>query len=324
MISDGIETCEGDPCAVAKDLVQQGINLRVNVVGFDVDEKTRAQLQCIADKGNGQYFDAENAHDFQEAVAQAQEIAVTPEPEPEPAPEPVPEPKSPLLYFEDQFDGIELDMAWSLSNPNPDTYLVENGALLMVVRDGVPANYESGENILRLEKPIPKGDWTMTARFLLTPKTMGEIVSIGISKEDENSMLTSFVLRNNNYASTLVYVRADKLANGEPTSFERHVLTVDNRDIELRSKAFTNQVNAVLLRLEKSGRNYISSLKFEPVNPESDGAVSDDWMTVQQLTSLRLPGDAFTIFFGNSSNDYTPAGGEGLLELDWVKIETPQ
>jgi Ca-activated chloride channel family protein len=320
LISDGIETCEGDPCAVAAQLVQRGINVRVHVVGFDVDDETRAQLQCIAENGNGEYFDAKNASDFKQAVQQASQTAKEPEPEPEPKPVA----KGPAIYFEDNFDGEDLGPDWEILNPDPDAYLVENGILTMVSADKTPATYAEAENVLRINKPIPSGDWTMTARFVFRPQTMGETFSIGVAKDNENSLLASLHMRSYNYALTETFVRGDKIARGEATGFERSLLNIESRDIEVRASQFSDKVKAVQLRLEKSGRNYVAALRFEATNPGAEGAVSEEWYTVQELTSLRAPGDAFTIVFGSNSNDYTPNSGEGLVQVDWVKVETPQ
>lgn len=317
LISDGIETCEGDPCAVAGALVQRGINVRVHVVGFDVDAEARAQLQCIAERGNGKYFDARNASGFQEAVQQAQEIAVAQAPEPEPAD------ARPTIYFEDQFDGRDLSDDWEIVNPNPDAYLVENGVLTILAQDGTKATYRDAGNILRLSKPIPQGDWTMTARFLFAPHTMGENIRIGIAKEEENSLLTSLQLSQNihQHYGTKFEVRSDKLTRGAATGFAREVHSIADPDLELRSAQFTDKVKGVLLRLEKSGRQYVSAVRFESRDPGAEDAVSEDWLTVQELTSLRSPGDAFTIMFGSDSGDDTPGGGEGLVEVDWVRVD---
>ncbi|WP_455130934.1 VWA domain-containing protein [Propionibacterium acidifaciens] len=50
LVSDGESTC-GDPCPTAESLAFSGVDLTIDVVGLSVDETTRQQLQCVADKG---------------------------------------------------------------------------------------------------------------------------------------------------------------------------------------------------------------------------------------------------------------------------------
>jgi hypothetical protein len=73
LISDGEETCSGDPCAVARALADGGVDVVVNTVGFAADEPTRLQLQCIAQVTGGRYFDAQDADAL---AASLQEAAV--------------------------------------------------------------------------------------------------------------------------------------------------------------------------------------------------------------------------------------------------------
>lgn len=61
LVSDGEETCEGDPCAVAKELDASGYNLVIHAVGFDVDPQARAQLECVAHATGGEYREARDA-----------------------------------------------------------------------------------------------------------------------------------------------------------------------------------------------------------------------------------------------------------------------
>lgn len=58
LVSDGESTCSPDPCDTAKDLAAEGIDLRVDVIGFKVGKKARSQLNCISTATNGKYFDA--------------------------------------------------------------------------------------------------------------------------------------------------------------------------------------------------------------------------------------------------------------------------
>ena len=61
LTSDGEETCGGDPVAEAKALHEAGVRATVNVIGFGVDDETRAQLAAISEAGGGRYFPAEDA-----------------------------------------------------------------------------------------------------------------------------------------------------------------------------------------------------------------------------------------------------------------------
>lgn len=71
LVSDGEESCVPDPCPIAEKLAQQGIDLTLNTVGLNVSPKGRKQLQCIADKGHGEYYDATNAQQLTDALSQA-------------------------------------------------------------------------------------------------------------------------------------------------------------------------------------------------------------------------------------------------------------
>lgn len=76
VLSDGEETCGGDPVAVVQKLRAQGFNVTVHTVGFDVDAKTRAQLEAIAKAGGGSYFDAKDAVALQSSLEEATKQAI--------------------------------------------------------------------------------------------------------------------------------------------------------------------------------------------------------------------------------------------------------
>ncbi|MEL6690817.1 MAG: VWA domain-containing protein [Pseudomonadota bacterium] len=78
LVSDGIETCNPDPCAAAAALEQAGIDFTAHVVGFDVtDPEALAQMQCIAGNTGGQFLSASNSSELSSALTQ---VAVAPEP----------------------------------------------------------------------------------------------------------------------------------------------------------------------------------------------------------------------------------------------------
>ncbi|QFT79610.1 von Willebrand factor type A domain protein [Roseovarius sp. THAF27] len=60
LISDGEETCDGDPAAQAAALYEAGVRTTVNTIGFDVDAETAAQLEAIAEAAGGTYYPADD------------------------------------------------------------------------------------------------------------------------------------------------------------------------------------------------------------------------------------------------------------------------
>ncbi len=64
LVSDGEPTCDPDPCEVARDLSEQGVDLKIDVVGLDVDGAARDKLRCIAGAGNGTYYDVDSSEEF--------------------------------------------------------------------------------------------------------------------------------------------------------------------------------------------------------------------------------------------------------------------
>jgi Ca-activated chloride channel family protein len=70
LVSDGIDTCAPPPpCKVAKRLSQQGVDLRIDTVGFQVDPRARKELRCIARVAKGSYFDAGSAAELSDRLA---------------------------------------------------------------------------------------------------------------------------------------------------------------------------------------------------------------------------------------------------------------
>jgi len=68
LISDGEETCEGDPVAQARQLHESGVSAIINVVGFNVDDETRAQLEEISAAGGGRYIVANDARELRKQL----------------------------------------------------------------------------------------------------------------------------------------------------------------------------------------------------------------------------------------------------------------
>ena len=81
LVSDGLETCDPNPCAVAGELEKLGVELTVHTVGFGLDDKGAvAQLKCLAEKTGGTYTTANNASELQKALTKT--VAAKPAPPP--------------------------------------------------------------------------------------------------------------------------------------------------------------------------------------------------------------------------------------------------
>lgn len=80
LVSDGLESCGGDPCEAVRAARQSGVDFRLHVVGFDLGDTDTAQLQCMAEAGGGRFFSASNADELAGALGEA--VQVEPEPEP--------------------------------------------------------------------------------------------------------------------------------------------------------------------------------------------------------------------------------------------------
>lgn len=143
LISDGKETCNADPCAAAAELEKLGVNFTAHVIGFDVDDVTRAQLQCIAGNTGGMYLDARDASQLTEAVRKVVE-----------------QPKTLVLQARDSKTGqwIAGQVVWRLINQSSEEVIEVQGAgsgsaLYLQGKVSPPENTVS----------IAPGSWLVTA-----------------------------------------------------------------------------------------------------------------------------------------------------------------
>jgi Ca-activated chloride channel family protein len=61
LVSDGGDNCAPpDPCEAAEEVSNRGIDLSISVVGLQVNERVRRQLECIARDGGGSYTDVDD------------------------------------------------------------------------------------------------------------------------------------------------------------------------------------------------------------------------------------------------------------------------
>jgi Ca-activated chloride channel homolog len=74
LVSDGIETCDGDPVAVAKEFAGSNVSPIINVIGLNVDSKAQEQLKQVAESSEGIYSTVTNKNQLTEEFDRAQVI----------------------------------------------------------------------------------------------------------------------------------------------------------------------------------------------------------------------------------------------------------
>ncbi|MDH4220636.1 MAG: VWA domain-containing protein, partial [Candidatus Aminicenantes bacterium] len=75
LITDGIESCDGDINAIAPALKESGIELKLHIVGFDIKEaEARAELEAIAKSTEGTYLDAKDSQELLSSLEQTLQI----------------------------------------------------------------------------------------------------------------------------------------------------------------------------------------------------------------------------------------------------------
>jgi Ca-activated chloride channel homolog len=73
LVSDGIENCGIDPCALGRSLEATGIDFTAHVIGFDVRPEDRAGLICLAENTGGKFLSAGTASELTNALQQVAE-----------------------------------------------------------------------------------------------------------------------------------------------------------------------------------------------------------------------------------------------------------
>lgn len=65
LVSDGKETCDGSPCEYILNLVRSKVDLKIDVIGYDLDDPDAiSQLKCTALATKGKFYPANNQNDL--------------------------------------------------------------------------------------------------------------------------------------------------------------------------------------------------------------------------------------------------------------------
>jgi Ca-activated chloride channel family protein len=298
LVSDGIETCGGDPAKAAAKLAEANIGLKVHVVGFDVKGAEQKHLEKIAQEGKGHYFNAQNAQGLKKALTQVITV-VTKEP-----PKPPPPPKAPELYFFDDFKGEQLADHWEIVNPNLDSFILANGVLEVVSSSSQKLSDAKIENLFRLNKPLPPGDWIMTAKMDISFQTGQELIFLGLYESPDRYLIADAMLID--YGHEL-RIELQKNLKGKIMKFDKKIFRAEFRGPI--GEGMKKMPQPILLRLRKDGRDYYGGIRLEK-------AEKPEWIEVGKLTLMRQKGSLIVGIYQKYR-----VHGETNVKFDWVKIE---
>lgn len=71
LVTDGIETCGGDPCELANELEGSGVNFTAHVIAFDLNSEDAATVECLAKMTGGLFLEAGNGGELARALSAA-------------------------------------------------------------------------------------------------------------------------------------------------------------------------------------------------------------------------------------------------------------
>jgi regulation of enolase protein 1 (concanavalin A-like superfamily) len=299
LVSDGVETCKGDPCAAAKKLRAAGADVQVNVIGFDVKADERKQLECIAAGGGGRYYNAATAKEFQVAAAEVkQQIAQAPAPAPAGG-----------GGFLDNFDGAKLNPAWKILKEDKNRWALDGGKLTIVTQKGsIWQKNDTLRNQFVLERSLP-ANYVVTAKVAMTLRSQNQWTGMLLYLDADNYLEVGYWGKpwGSNVWRKAVFAKE--------LEGQTNVLEFEPREIggqpgvpKLDFMGPTKDPENVWLRVEKKGNTFSASFSMDGRN----------WHKIGDHTMLRMSGAKLSLM---ASNETSGDSAEVAAEFDFVEIQ---
>ncbi len=197
LISDGEESCNADPCAMAKELEKKGINFTAHVIGFDVSGEKQAkaleQLKCVAKSTGGKFFEAKDSEALKTALTETAEVIAMP----------VKKKAKKLtnkkvVNWKDDFERDELGEDYEIEKFDEDRIAVSEGKLLIVTTDPmanivklkqqVSGNFEAS---VKINVNLTEKNWAGIAYYIDNKNS----IWLGYSVDSINDGFIEFVKR---------------------------------------------------------------------------------------------------------------------------------
>ena len=68
LLTDGIESCDADPCALLAAWKEKNVKVNVHVVGIGLSQKEKVAIQCLADAAGTDFLDAQSEEELTESL----------------------------------------------------------------------------------------------------------------------------------------------------------------------------------------------------------------------------------------------------------------
>lgn len=166
LVTDGLETCNADPCALGMALEAAGLDFTTHVIGFGLTAEEGAQVACLAENTGGRYFAAGDSTALTEALV----TSVATKTERAPAAEILPQ--ASITAPDEALVGTVIDIDWS----GPDAHLdaIEiglpgegAGRFYTYTAAGLPARLQMPAEPGRYELRYKLGDNTVLASRII-------------------------------------------------------------------------------------------------------------------------------------------------------------
>ncbi len=179
LISDGKETCGGEPCETVKELKKSGLRFVMHVVGFDTGSEEFDELNCIATEGGGEFHEASDAESLAGALESASRKVVT-EVEEAATQEVAAAPTLGKVFLDMPENGLK-----SLAN-------------LQILRDGKPLKVVESFKA-HSEHPLPAGSYSMVLGYAnpnYKEPTPASVASFEIEPGDQETIQLGVLVYN--------------------------------------------------------------------------------------------------------------------------------
>ncbi len=209
--------------------------------------------------------------------------------------------------FTEPFDGDALTAEWEISNADPDSYFVENGALNVIGKAVGGLAVAETPNVFRWKHPLPDGDWTATLVFRAALQTGHEVLEFGLYDDPGNMVVTNFYGNSTPCCGAAhISVGIVKWTNGEKTGFSTQAATGDYAAL------VASVGQPITMKLIKTGRSYSAAMNLAG---EVDELGQPKWYETGVVTAVRPP-SGFVI----NVSQWDQTGGETLYTINSLTI----